>query len=144
MKKKWDFIYERLKTGSLIFTVFLFFLTVLSESMHIKVPYIAMFNYIVLFMFSMAAAFINLVFKIKKVGFQVRLLLHAVLMMINVCLLFYFNGMTVSGAHMTPKTLIVIITVIAIAYALIDAGVLVVSLFTKSKGEEDYSPMFKK
>lgn len=143
MKKKWAFVYERLKTASLIFAVFLFFLTLLSEYMNIEVPYIATFNYIVLFLFALAVSFINLVFRIKKVGFQVRLLLHAVLMIVNICVLFYFNGMTVGGAHMTPKTLIAVITAVAVVYALIDAGVLVFNLFTKSKGEDDYSPMFK-
>ena len=111
--------------------------------MNIKSPYIATYNYIVLFLFAFACSFINLVFKIKKAGLQVKLLLHAVLMIINICGLFYFNGMTASGKHMTPQTLVVIITVVAIVYAIADAGILVVNLFTKSKGEDDYSPMFK-
>lgn len=144
MKKKLFFVYERLKSASLIFTVFLFALTVASEFMNFRSLYIATYNYIVLFLFAFACSFINLVFKLKKVGFQVKLLLHAVLMLVNVCCLFYFNGMTSSGAHMTPQTLVVIIAGVAIVYAIIDAVVLVVSLFRKSKGEEDYSPMFKK
>lgn len=144
MKQKLLFLYERLKSASLIFTVFLFALTVISEFMNIKSPYIATYNYIVLFLFAFACAFINLVFRIKKAGLQVKLLLHAVLMIVNICCLFYFNGMTVSGKHMTPQTLVVIITVVAIVYAIVDAGILIVNLFTKSKGEEDYSPMFKK
>jgi hypothetical protein len=45
---------------------------------------------------------------------------------------------------MTPQTLVVIIAVVAVVYAIIDAGILVVNLFTKSKGDDDYSPMFKK
>lgn len=143
MKQKLLFLYERLKSASLIFTVFLFALTVISEFMNIKSPYIATYNYIVLFLFAFACAFINLVFRIKKAGLQVKLLLHAVLMIVNICCLFYFNGMTVSGKHMTPQTLVVIITVVAIVYAIADAGILVVNLFTKSKGEDDYSPMFK-
>ncbi len=144
MKQKLLFLYERLKSASLIFTVFLFALTVISEFMNIKSPYIATYNYIVLFLFAFACAFINLVFRIKKAGLQVKLLLHAVLMIVNICCLFYYNGMTVSGKHMTPQTLVVIITVVAIVYAIVDAGILIVNLFTKSKGEEDYSPMFKK
>ncbi len=144
MKQKFLFLYERLKSASLIFTVFLFALTVISEFMNIKSPYIATYNYIVLFLFAFACAFINLVFRIKKAGLQVKLLLHAVLMIVNICCLFYFNGMTVSGKHMTPQTLVVIITVVAIVYAIVDAGILIVNLFSKSKGEEDYSPMFKK
>ncbi len=144
MKQRFLFLYDRLKGACLIFTVFLFSLTVISEFMNIKSPYIATYNYIVLFLFAFACSFINLVFKIKKAGLQVKLLLHAVLMIVNICCLFYFNGMTVSGKHMTPQTLVVIITVVAIVYAIVDAGILIVNLFTKSKGDDDYSPMFKK
>ena len=144
MKQRFLFLYERLKSASLIFTVFLFSLTVISEFMNIKSPYIATYNYIVLFLFAFVCAFINLIFRLKKVGLQVKLLLHAVLMIVNICALFYFNGMTASGKHMTPQTLVVIIAVTVIVYGIIDAGVLIVNLFTKSKGEDDYSPMFKK
>lgn len=144
MKRRLSFLYDRLKSAALIFTGFLFALTIFSEFMNIKSPYIATYNYIVLFLFAFACAFINLVFGIKKAGLQVKLLLHAVLMIVNICILFYFNGMTLSGKHMTPQTLVVIIAVVAVVYAIIDAGILVVNLFTKSKGEDDYSPMFKK
>ncbi len=144
MKKKFSFLYDRLKSASLIFTGILFALTVISEFMNIKSPYIATYNYIVLFLFAFACAFINLVFRIKKAGFQVKLLLHAVLMIVNICILFYFNGMTASGKHMTPQTLVVVIAMAAVVYAIIDAGILIVGLFTKSKGEDNYSPMFKK
>ena len=81
--------------------------------------------------------------KIKKIGTQIRLLLHAVLMFISISLLFYFNGMTKSGSHMSPQTLVVILVFVALAYAIVDGVLLVVKLFTKTKGDDEYLPMFK-
>lgn len=143
MKKAFQLIYDRIKFACVLFAIFVFALTVFAEVTLEQVSYIASYNLLVLFAFSLAVSFVNLVFKVKKLSFQIRYMLHALMMFIALSLLFYFNGMTASGSHMTPQTLIVILVTVAIIYAVIDLGILISRLFVRSKGNEEYTPMFK-
>lgn len=143
MKKAFGLIYDRLKFACLLFAIFVFGLTVFAEVTLEQVSYIASYNLLILLVFSIAVSFMNLIFKVQRLSFQIRYMLHAVMMFAAVSGLFYFNGMTQSGSHMTPQTLIVILVGVAVIYSVIDLVILISKLFTRSKGEEEYSPMFK-
>ena len=96
---------------------------------------------IILFVFSVAMAVIQDVFRIGKLSFGVRLLIHFLLSMLAVFLLF----LSVTKQITNARSMVLIMVAAAVIYALFAAVFITVrAVKAKNSSRKEYRPMFEK
>ena len=137
-------VLEHLKAACVYFTVSQFFITAvyqLTAQNGTKGQFLLFETELILLLFSVVMSVIQDVFKIKKLSFGVKLLIHYLLCMAAVVLMF----ISVTKDMTNARSVVFLLIFATIIYAVFAVFALIVK-FSKDKKEkesEEYKPMFK-
>lgn len=137
-------VLEHLKTACVYFTVSQFFITAvyqITAQNGTKGQFLLFETELILLLFSVVMSVIQDVFKIKKLSFGVKLLIHFLCTVAAVVLMFISVTKDMTNAR-TVVFLMIFTTVIYAVFAVI-ALIVKLSKDKKEKESEEYKPMFK-
>lgn len=137
-------VLEHIKTACIYFTVSQFFITAiyqLTAQNGTKGQFLLFEVELLLFLFSVVMAVIQNVFRIKKLSFGVKLLIHFFLCMAAVFLLF----LSVTKEIASARSVVLLMIFAAVIYAVFAVIMVIIKLNRDKKEKEsaEYKPMFK-
>ena len=137
-------VLEHIKTACVYFTVSQFFITAIYQitaENGTKGQFLLFETELLLLLFSVSMALIQDVFKIKKLSFGVKLLIHFLLTMAAVFLLF----LSVTKQITSARSFAFLMIFTAVIYAVFAVVMIIVYIAADKKKKEsaEYKPMFK-